>query len=178
MNVDNSAFQRRSSADHAAMEFHSKCVHVLHEVRIKPMGSEVLYAVVVLKSPYIGLFCAAQSGGRVHESLEYFLKIEGRAADDLEDVGSGGLLLERFAQFIEQACVLDGNHRLVGEGGHQFDLLVGKGLNLEAVQHHHADRLALSQQWDPEGGAKAGRFLSFDEIELPIGQNIVNLNGL
>ena len=31
------------------------------------------------------------------------LQIERRAADDLEHIGSGGLLLERFAQLIEQS---------------------------------------------------------------------------
>src|SRR5262245_20398551 len=101
MNVNNSAFERRSSADHPAMEFHSECVHVLHEVRIEPVGSEILYAVIVPKTPYIGLVCAAQTRGRVYQSLEYLLKIERRAADHLEDVGGGGLLLERLAQLVE-----------------------------------------------------------------------------
>src|SRR6516165_1881484 len=77
------------------MEFHSECVHVLHEVRIEPIRSEILYAVVVLKTPYVGLFCAAQSRGRVHQSLEYFLKIESRATDDFQHIGSGGLLFQR-----------------------------------------------------------------------------------
>ena len=83
-----------------------------------------------------------------------------------------------FLDFIEQPHVLDRDYGLVGEGGYQLDLLVGKGPDLGAGQHHHADRVALPQQWDPEGGAKAGRFLTFDKIEFPIGQNIVNLNGL
>ena len=33
---------------------------------------------------------------------------------------------------LEQSHVLDGDHRLVGEGRDQFDLLVGKGTHLLA----------------------------------------------
>ena len=46
------------------------------------------------------------------------------------------LLLQGFAeiagalaQFVEQPHVLDGDHRLVGEGAHQLNLLVGEGLD-------------------------------------------------
>src|SRR5262245_11670566 len=101
MNVNNSAFERRSSADHPAMEFHSECGHVLDAVRIEPVGSVRRDAVLVPKTPYIGLACAAQTRGGVYLSLEYLLKIERRAADHLEDVGGGGLLLERLAQLVE-----------------------------------------------------------------------------
>ena len=37
--------------------------------------------------------------------------------------------------FVEQAHVLDGDHRLVGEGGDQLDLLVGEGPHGPAYQH-------------------------------------------
>ena len=36
------------------------------------------------------------------------------------------LLLERLFRLVEQAHVLDGDHRLVGEGLEQRDLLVGE----------------------------------------------------
>ena len=41
------------------------------------------------------------------ECLQHRLQIERRAADDLEHVGGGGLLLEGFAQFLQQPRVLD-----------------------------------------------------------------------
>ena len=63
--------------------------------------------------------------------LQNRLKIAGRAADNLEHLRCGGLLLQRFGEFpralllrLEQPRVLDGDHRLVGEGCHQLDLLV------------------------------------------------------
>src|SRR5262249_35136389 len=57
----------------------------------------------------------AQSNRRLDQRIEHSLKVEGRAADDLKHVGGGSLLLQRFAQLVEQPCVLDGDDRLVGE---------------------------------------------------------------
>ena len=58
------------------------------------------------------------------------MQIEGRTADHLEDFRGGGLLLERLAQLLgpclhllEQPDVVDCDHRLVGEGIDQLDLL-------------------------------------------------------
>ena len=75
----------------------------------------------------------AQPGRRLDKRVEHGLQIEGRAADDLEHVGGGGLLLQRFAQFAEQPRVLDGDHRLGGEVRDQLDLLVGERADLLAV---------------------------------------------
>ena len=47
----------------------------------------------------------------------------------LQHLRSGGLLLQRLVgalQLVEQPRVLDGDDRLVGEGGHQLDLFVGE----------------------------------------------------
>ena len=49
------------------------------------------------------------------QCIEHRLQIEGRAADDLEHVGGGGLLLQRLAQLVEQPRVLDGDDGLAGE---------------------------------------------------------------
>ena len=51
-------------------------------------------------------------------------QVEGRAADHLEHVGGGGLLLQQLAQFAEQPRVLDGDHGLVGEVVDELDLLI------------------------------------------------------
>ena len=57
----------------------------------------------------------AQPRRRFDQRVEYRLQVERRAADDLEHIGGGGLLLQRFAQLVEQARVLDGDHCLGGE---------------------------------------------------------------
>jgi len=51
----------------------------------------------------------AQAAGRFDQRIKHDLQIESRLADDLEHVSGGSLLLQGFAQFGEQACVLYGN---------------------------------------------------------------------
>ncbi len=60
--------------------------------------------------------CVTQPRGGFSQRVEYRLQIERRAADDLEHVGGGGLLLEGFAQLVEHPRVLDGDHGLGGVG--------------------------------------------------------------
>ena len=46
----------------------------------------------------------AQTCRRFDQRLQHRLEVEGRSADDLEHVGGGGLLLQRFAQILVRAC--------------------------------------------------------------------------
>src|SRR5262245_66274843 len=92
-------------------------LHVLHVVLRKSVTGNQLISrpvVVGLASEYERAFGLAQSCRRFGQSVEHGLQIECRAADDLEHVGGGGLLLERFTevisalpQFLEQACILN-----------------------------------------------------------------------
>ena len=75
----------------------------------------------------------AQLCGRLNQRIEHRLQIEGRAADDFEHVGGGGLLLQRFAQLVEQPRVLDGDDGLAGEILDQLDLLVAERAHFLAV---------------------------------------------
>ena len=68
------------------------------------------------------------------DGVEHRLHVRRRAADDAEHLGRCGLMLQGLAQFriallnlFEQPDVLDGDHRLVGEGFEQRDLLLGEG---------------------------------------------------
>src|SRR5262249_28811886 len=79
-----------------------------------------------------------KAGRRLDQRIEHRLQIEGRAADDLEDVGGSGLLLQGFAQLIKPARGFDRNHPLGGDVLDQLDLLVGEGANLLAVGKVHA----------------------------------------
>src|SRR6202023_1179139 len=76
-----------------------------------------------LRSTYNHHVRLAQAGAPLDQRVEDWLELESRAADDLEPVGGHGLLLEGFTQIararlnlVEQANVLDRDHRLVGEG--------------------------------------------------------------
>src|SRR5687768_14869752 len=76
------------------------------------------------------LSCALDNG------IEDGLHVRGRAADDAEHFGRGGLMFQSLAQFgiallnfLEQPDILYGNYGLIGEGFDQLDLPLGKRLN-------------------------------------------------
>jgi hypothetical protein len=81
-----------------------------------------------LNDGYVG---PAESRGRLDQCIEHRLQVEGGAADDLEHVGGGGLLLERFAQLLEQPHVLDGDDSLLGEIAEKLDCLSVNGRTSE-----------------------------------------------
>ncbi len=71
----------------------------------------------------------AQIEHRLDQDGKNRLQIERRAADDLQHVGGGGLLLQRLGEIararlhlVEQPHVLDRDDGLVGEGLDEFDL--------------------------------------------------------
>ena len=53
-------------------------------------------------------------------------------------------------RLVEQAHVLDRDHRLVGEGLEQGNLPLGKAFNRRATEIDRADRDTFSQQGDAE----------------------------
>ena len=87
------------------------------------------------------------------QGLEHRLQLTRRARDDTEDLRGCRLLLQRFGKFararlhlVEQAHVLDGDHRLVGEGAGKLDLLVGEWPDGTTNEHDHADGDTFAQQ--------------------------------
>ena len=84
-------------------------------------------------------------------------EIAGRAADDLEHVGGGGLLLQRLAQLVEQAGVLDGDDGLRGEVLDQLDLFIGERANLLAVDPDYPYHFVVLDHRDADQGACAGK---------------------
>ena len=75
--------------------------------------------------------------------VKYGLKIAGRTTNNLEHIGGCGLLLQRLAQLVEQARVLDGDDGLGGEARQQLDLPIGERANLLALDADGADQLAV-----------------------------------
>src|SRR6266567_4766447 len=87
-----------------------------------------------------GMLRLAKASRRFDQHVEHRLKIEGRSANDLENLGGRRLLLQRFAQLpgarlhlLEQPHVLDGDHGLVGKRRYKFDLLGRKWLRRRSV---------------------------------------------
>jgi hypothetical protein len=96
------------------------------------------------------------------------LRSNARAADDLEHVGSSGLLPERFAQLIEQACVLDGDDRLRREIHQQFDLPVREWPYLLAINDNCAYQLGLVEHGHDDMRSRAGRVDKRDDAGVPV----------
>src|SRR5262249_14545493 len=87
----------------------------------------------------------AKIDGTADDRLKYRLNVSCRAADHLEHVSGGGLLLERFTKFVEQPRVLDGDHGLGGEVLDQFDLLVGEAAYLLPIYANSTNKLIILQ---------------------------------
>src|SRR4029077_10791912 len=81
-------------------------------------------------------------------------EIEDRAADDLEHIRGGGLLLQRLAQLVQQPSVLDGDNRLAREAGNQLDLLICEWADLLAVDGEGPDQFAFLQDRNVEDGSE------------------------
>src|SRR5216684_6807316 len=92
-------------------------------------GAEAI-ALAEVKRTELGL---ADASGVLQHGLEHGLQLSRRAADDLQHISGGGLLLEGFAQFPEQPRIFDGDDSLLGEVGDEFGLLYSKRLDLLAV---------------------------------------------
>src|SRR5262245_45383254 len=57
---------------------------------------------------------------------EHRLQLPGRRANDAQHIRCCRLLLQRFAQLVEQAGILDGDDGLRCEVFHQLNLLIGE----------------------------------------------------
>jgi len=70
-----------------------------------------------------GVVSIAQACSGLDQRIEYFLHVEGRPDDDLQNIGGGRLLFQGFCQLafagllgFEQPRIFDGDDGLVGEG--------------------------------------------------------------
>ena len=77
---------------------------------------------------------------------------------------------------VEQADISDGDHRLVGKGRDQVDLLLRERLDLRSGQQHGADRRSLAQQRNAEHGAEAADTLGFVFGIFRIGEDVRDLD--
>src|SRR5215471_15138889 len=119
---------------------------------------------------------AAQLPRGLDQRFQHRLQIEGGATEDLEHVGGGRLLLQGFAQLVEQARVLDGDDCLIGKGSHQLDLFRSKWLRHGFRYKDHPYDMSFAQKRDAERGSVAAKLLSLTPGILRVRQHIGNLN--
>src|SRR5262249_39468450 len=153
LDVDDPAFEGNAAGD-SPTAWRNR--HILEECLV--LGRESKVGRQPIDLPFAaenqGHFGVAEMRGRFDQRIEHRLQIEGRAADNLEHVGGGGLLLQRFAQLVEKAGVLDGDDGLGGEALNQFDLLVTERARLSA-DRNDAKYCFFLKQRDCEHGSHA-----------------------
>src|SRR5262249_49153486 len=95
---------------------------------------------------------AGQLNGATDDSVQDGVEVEG-GADGTSDIAEGcelldgaGKLVRSRLQLGEQAHVLDGDDRLVGEGLEEGDLVIGEAAGLAAGHGQRTDRLVMSEQ--------------------------------
>ena len=93
----------------------------------------------------------AQSDRLLDDAGEDGVEVTRIGADQLQDLGRGGLQLQRFGEVVvalldlaEQASVLDGDRRLIGEGFQERDLVVGVPTGGRTGETDRADDLAAA----------------------------------
>src|SRR5262245_53605364 len=128
-------------------------------------GKTIDFAVAPEEKSVIRL---AQAGRRFDQSVEHELQIEGRAADNLENVGGGSLLLQRFAQLAEQPRVLDCDNGLGGKARQQLDLPVCKRPHLLTVDDNGAYQLIFLEHGHNDMRSRASRFDKRDDARIAI----------
>ena len=96
------------------------------------------------------------------------MKIERRAADHLEHVGGRGLLLQRFAQSIEQPRILNRDDGLGGEAGDQLDLGAIEPTYLFAVDSDGADHLVAVEHRHRENSPSLCELSGGDQRRIAI----------
>ena len=81
-------------------------------------------------------------------------------------------------KFVEQSGIFDCDHRLVGKGRDQLDLLVVKRAHSGPAHQDHTDQIALAQKGHAKMRAKPAQSLCFAQGVFRVGKNIGDLNGL
>ena len=94
-----------------------------------------------------------QASGALCDHVEHRLDVSWRTTDHAEDLGSRRLLSEAVGQLmvaslqlLEQPHVLDRDHRLIGEGLDQGDLILRERMDLTTPQSSHAKQRVLAKE--------------------------------
>ena len=123
----------------------------------------------------------AEPRGAAGDRVEHGLEVRRRRADDPQDVGGRRLLLEAFRevavarlQLLEQARVLDRDHRLLGERLQQRDLRVGERAEDRArhpdrpdgaaPEHERDGQVAPRPELARDGAGELGRGLEVGDV--------------
>src|SRR5262249_23037670 len=99
--MDHPTFQQGPSSCRPASPLDPQSLDILDELGRVTVSLREEEHPVFLPS-YRGVVGATKAASRFNECLQHRLEIEGRAADNFQHVGGGGLLLQRLSQLVEQ----------------------------------------------------------------------------
>jgi hypothetical protein len=156
--------------------------HPLQKGGLLADGTDVTKGVWLVQKQIAELSLADADRVREH-GLKHGLQFAGRTGDDAQHFGSGGLLLQGFAQLVEEAGVLDGDDGLSGEVRNQFNLLFGKWPYFLAVDADSTDELIVLEHGHGDKGAGAAEIRKRDRRRRALDvwhpcPNVVDLHDL
>src|SRR5262245_1315176 len=111
---------------------------------------------VSVKQAQHAIFGAADACGALSYGFLHRLDVRRRAGDHAQDFTRRGLLFERFVELLEQPHVLNGDHRLIGEGFEQLDLSLCERTDFCPANLNRTDCETITQQRRCQHSAKAG----------------------
>src|SRR6516164_9489770 len=125
---------------------------------------------------------AAEARHSLCQCVEHRHEVDGGAADRLEHVCGGGLLLQRLREIMrlglhlaEQADVADRDHGLVGKGLQQFNLFLAEWTYLQTAKRNYSDALAFAKKRYGQYGASTVAACEFAAVGklLAFGREVV-----
>src|SRR5262249_1092543 len=118
----------------------------------------------------------AKSYCRLYQRIEHSLQIESRAADDLEHVGSGGLLMEGLAKLVEQPSVFDGDDGLGSQIPYHPHLLVREGANFLTKNNDGSNEVTVLKHRHNDGRSNATKLDGVDDRWIALGIRLCRCN--
>src|SRR4051812_19047211 len=135
-NVDDGSFKQRAPRRGAAVGRYRNRFDQIHELIGKPetLGAIEFFASLACNGALLGV---TQPGCRFDQRMQHRLQVERRAADHLQDVGGGGLLLKGFGeivgalpQFVYEPHGLNRNDSLALKSRDKVELAVTQPLDV------------------------------------------------
>src|SRR4030081_1959618 len=94
----------------------------------------------------------AEPRGAFRDGLQDRLQVKSRAADDLQDLAYGRLLLERLLCLVEEPHIFDGDDGLIRERLEKLDLIRRERLHFHAAERDASYPYAMPKKRHRERG--------------------------
>ena len=117
-----------------------------------------------------------QSQGLVEHRVEHRREVARRGVDDLQYLGSCGLLLKGLTRLGQEPRILHRDHCLRGEVLQQRHLLVRKRPHLQAGRGDQAQECVLFAQWYKQDSADARELRSAPKYRMVDLRAVCNLD--